>query len=134
MKIAIANAAEVDAIWPVIGDKIIKATIKYGSSVTSGDLWQMCRSGGAFLVVVFDQDQVKGALVMQFQRWATKQVMYCMAIVGEDIQSWLPDARSFITEMAKNGGAESFIAEGREGWPALFPDAKRLRITYEVKV
>ncbi|MBB5663259.1 hypothetical protein GGE68_001435 [Rhizobium leguminosarum] len=132
MRIAIANSAEVDAIWPSISDKIIKATLKYGSSVSSGDLWQMCRAGNAFLVVVFDGEEVKGALIMQFQRWASKQVMYCLAIVGDDIQTWLPDARAFITDMAKAGGAESFIAEGREGWPALFPDAKKLRITYEV--
>jgi hypothetical protein len=133
MRIAIANAAEVDAIWPSISEKVIKATLKYGSNVSSGDLWQMCRAGDAFLVVVMD-DNVKGALIMQFQRWSMKQVMYCLAIVGEDIQEWLPAARDFITDMAKAGGAESFIAEGREGWPALFPDAKKLRITYEVQI
>lgn len=134
MRVAIANSTEVDQIWPAISEKIIKATLKYGSNVSSGDLWQMCRAGDAFLVVVMDDSGVKGALIMQFQRWSMKRVMYCLAIVGEDIQEWLPAARDFITDMAKAGGADSFIAEGREGWPALFPDAKKLRITYEVQI
>jgi hypothetical protein len=71
---------------------------------------------------------------MQFQKWTAKQVMRCLAIVGDDMAAWLPMARDFIAQMAKDGGATSFIAEGREGWTRIFPAARRLRTTYEVEI
>lgn len=134
MKIGIANAAETDAVWPLISARLQKAQERYGSSLSSGDMWQLCRSGNAFLVVVYDETEVRGALIMQFQKWATKQVMYCMAIVGSGVNEWMPAARGFISQMAKDGGATSFVAEGREGWSVVFPDAKKLRVTYEVQI
>lgn len=133
MRIAIANAAEVDQLWPLFSERLQRTSERYGSTLSSGDMWQLCRSGNAFLVAVLDDDgRFKAALIMQFQKWATKQVMYCMAIVGDDIKEWLPMAKDAISQMARDGGATSFIAEGREGWPALFPTAKKLRVTYEV--
>jgi hypothetical protein len=71
---------------------------------------------------------------MQFQKWTAKQVMRCLAIVGDDMASWLPMARDFIAQMARDGGATSFIADGREGWTRIFPAARRLRVTYEVEI
>jgi hypothetical protein len=134
MKIGIANAQEVDQVWPLISSRLQKAQERYASSLSSGDMWQLCRSGNAFLVVVWDDADLKGALIMQFQRWASKQVMYCMAIVGDGVSEWMPMARAFISQMAKDGGAESFVAEGRDGWAAIFPDARKLRVTYEVAI
>jgi hypothetical protein len=134
MKIGIANAAEVDHAWPHIADRLKKAQERYGSSLSSGDMWQLCRSGNAFLVLVWDDTGIRGALIMQFQTWASKRVMYCMAIVGDDVADWMASAREFISKMASDGGAESFVAEGREGWAAIFPDARKLRVTFEVKI
>lgn len=134
MKIGIANSAEVDAAWPLISDRLKKAQERYGSSLSSGDMWQLCRSGNAFLVLVWDETAIRGALILQFQTWATKRVMYCMAIVGSGVSEWMPAAREFISKMASDGGADSFVAEGREGWSAVFPDARRLRVTFEVKI
>lgn len=134
MKIGIANAAEVDQAWPHISARLKKAQERYGSSLSSGDMWQLCRSGNAFLVLVFDDAGIHGALIMQFQTWASKRVMYCMAIVGDGVAEWMPLAREFISKMASDGGAESFVAEGREGWTAIFPDARKLRVTFEVKI
>lgn len=134
MKIGIANSAEVDVVWPEISGRLKKAQERYGSSLSSGDMWQLCRSGNAFLVLVFDEGGIHGALIMQFQTWATKRVMYCMAIVGDGVSEWMPVARVFISKMAKDGGAESFVAEGREGWAAIFPDARKLRVTFEVAI
>lgn len=133
MKIGIANAAEIDALWPVFAEKLEKAARRVGSSMTSGSMWQLCRSGQAFLFVVMDDDGAfRAAIVMQFQTWADKQVFYCMAMVGDGIHEWLPMAREYIGKIGRENGAKSFISEGREGWAALFPDAKKLRITYEV--
>ena len=91
----------------------------------------MCRSGQAFCVVVFDEEP-RAILIMQFQKWTAKTVMRCLGIVGDGVDGWLPAARGFISNMARDGGATSFVAEGRDGWAKLFPDAKKLRTTYEV--
>jgi hypothetical protein len=132
VKIGIANSAEVDQIWPLIADRLKKAQERYGSNLSSGDMWQLCRSGNAFLVVVCSDDGLMGALIMQFQTWASRRVMYCMAIIGTDVAEWMPLARDFITRMARDGGADSFVADGREGWSTIFPDARKLRVSYEV--
>lgn len=134
MRIAIANAAEVDAYWPAFASRLQTACDDTGGDISSGDLWQMCRSGNAFLVLIIDEAGFKAALIMQFQKWTRKQVMRCLAIVGDDMAAWLPMARDFIGQMAKDGGATSFIAEGREGWTRIFPAARRLRTTYEVEL
>lgn len=135
MRIAIANSAEVDQLWPIFAQKLQIACERTGGDISSGDLWQMCRSGNAFLVIVLDEEeQFKAALIMQFQKWTAKQVMRCLAIVGDEMDAWLPMARDFIGQMARNGGATSFIAEGREGWSRVFPKAKTLRTTFEVEI
>jgi hypothetical protein len=134
MNIGIANSAEVDRFWPAFASRLQIACDETGGDISSGDLWQMCRSGNAFLVLVLDGSEFKAALIMQFQKWTAKQVMRCLAIVGDDMAAWLPMARDFIAQMAKDGGATSFIAEGREGWTRIFPAARRLRTTYEVEI
>lgn len=93
----------------------------------------MCRSGNAFLIVAFDDD-FRGAIIVQFQKWVAKHVLRCMAIVGEDMDSWLPLAKEVIGKMAIDGGATSFVAEGRDGWAKVFPTARKLRVTYEVEL
>lgn len=134
MKIGIANAAEVDQIWPRFSARMQAACERTGGDISSGELWQMCRSGQAFCVVVFNDEGPKAVLIMQFQKWVSKTVMRCLGIVGDGVDEWLPAARDFIANMAREGGATSFVAEGRDGWAKLFPDAKKLRTTYEVQI
>ncbi len=134
MKIGIANAAEVDQVWPRFSARLQAACDRTGGDISSGELWQMCRSGQAFCVVVFNDEGPKAILIMQFQKWVSKTVMRCLGLVGDGVDEWLPAAREFIANMAREGGATSFVAEGRDGWAKLFPDAKKLRITYEVQI
>lgn len=134
MKIGIANSQEVDQVWPLFSARLQQACERTGGDISSGELWQMCRSGQAFCVVVLDDAGPKAILIMQFQKWTAKTVMRCLGIVGDGVNDWLPAARSFIAQMAKDGGATSFVAEGRDGWVKLFPDAKKLRVTYEVEI
>lgn len=134
MKIGIATSQEVDALWPLFAGRLQEACTRTGGDISSGDLWQMCRSGNAFLVVISDGPEFVASLIMQFQNWSGKQVMRCLGIVGERMDEWLPMAREFIATMAKNGGATSFVAEGREGWARIFPTARKLRVTYEVLI
>lgn len=134
MNIGIATSAEVDAFWPRLSDRMKEACKRNGGDISSGDLWQMCRSGNAFLVLVIEGGDILGALIMQFQNWSGKQVMRCLGIVGEQMSEWLPMAKEFIEQMARDGGAESFVSEGRDGWARIFPNARKLRVTYEVRI
>jgi hypothetical protein len=134
MRIGLANSVEVDKVFPVFAERLNAACMRTGGDLSAGDLWQMCRSGNAFLVVAFDDEAFKAILIMQFQKWTDRQVMRCLAIVGDDMDEWLPAAKEFIAKMAKDGGATSFIAEGRDGWARIFPTAKKLRVTYEVQL
>lgn len=134
MNIAIASNAEVDALWPIFAERLQLACEKTGGDISSGDLWQMCRSGNAFLLIVSANGDFVAALIMQFQKWTAKQVMRCLGIVGTDMELWMPMAKTFISNMAREGGATSFVAEGRDGWSAIFPEAKKLRTTYEVSL
>lgn len=134
MNIGIATSAEVDHFWPLIAERLQAACMRTGGDLSSGDLWQMCRSGNAFLVVVIDEAAIIAALIMQFQNWSGKPVMRCLGIVGERMAEWLPMAKGFIEKMAKDGGAKSFVSEGREGWSRIFPTARKLRVTYEVEL
>lgn len=132
MRIGIASNQEVDAVWPVIAARIQTACDRNGGDLSSGALWQMCRSGNAFLVLVMDDNEPIAALIMQFQNWSGKQVMRCLGIAGERMAEWLPLAKGCIEQMARDGGAVSFVSEGRDGWSRIFPTARKLRVTYEV--
>lgn len=134
MKIGIATSAEVDVVWPHIAGRIQEACDLNGGDLSSGALWQMCRSGNAFLVLVTDGGEPIAALIMQFQNWSGKPVMRCLGIAGDRMAEWLPMAKDFITRMAMDGGAVSFVSEGREGWTKVFPEARKLRIVYEVEI
>ncbi|WFP89815.1 hypothetical protein [Ensifer adhaerens] len=103
--------------------------------MSSGDLWQMCRSGSAFLVAVLDDEgQPIATIILQFQNWSGKSVLRCLSIAGEEMSFWLPQAMEFASKMARENGASCLVADGREGWARVFPGAKRLRVTYEIEV
>lgn len=135
MKIGIANSAEVDALWPSIAAKVQESCTRTGGDMSSGDLWQMCRSGQAFLVAVLDEDGAAIAtIIVQFQKWTDRSVLRCLSIAGGDMSSWLPQAMEFVSQMARENGASCLVADGRDGWARVFPGAKRLRVTYEVEI
>jgi hypothetical protein len=117
MNIIIANPAQVDATWPTFAERLQQSCEKSGGDLSSGDLWQMCRSGQAFLVLIYDNEGFVAALILQFQNWSGKQVLRALALVGDEMS-----------------GAKSIVADGREGWTRIFPTAKKLRVVYEVEI
>lgn len=134
MRIAIANSAEVDALWPTLGPKFVKATERFGDDLSSGELWQMCRSGNAFLVVVFNDLGVKMGCVVRFERWTNGAILRVLSLVGEDLKDWAEQVKGYLNQMAINGGAERIVAEGREGWAKIFDEPKAIRQTYVMRV
>lgn len=116
MKIGIANAAEIDALWPSIAGEMQRGCDKTGGATSSGDLWQMCRSGNAFLVVGVKENTLKFAAVWRFETWPTGSVFRCVAVCGRSMGEWIAPHYEFAREKASLGGATRIVAEGRIGW------------------
>lgn len=133
MKIGIANSAEVDAIWPLVSERMGKGCKRCGGDINPGQLWQMCRSGNAFLVVVAEGEKILTAIIVAFEKW-DRPVLRCIAAAGWELNEWLRPVLDYLYAMARDNGAESFVFEGREGWRAAIPEAKRLRTLYEVSL
>ncbi len=133
MNIGIANSAEVDAIWPIISERIAESCRKTGGDVTPGQLWQICRSGNAFLVVASDEDKILTCVIVAFEKW-DKPVLRCVAIAGWEMNEWLIPVFEYVCKMGRDNGAELFVFDGRDGWGSVLPGIKRLRSTFGVEL
>lgn len=118
MRIAIANAAEVDGVWPSISEKMQIGCDKTGGATSSAELWQMCRRGDAFLLVGLDQEIIM-ASVWRFETWPSGQVFRCVGLCGSRPELWMRDLYEFAISQAKIGGTDRLIAQGRKGWRRL---------------
>ncbi len=134
MRIAIANAAEVDHFWGAFSQRLQAMLDDAGGDLSSGDLWQMCRSGNAFLVLVENDGKLAAASIYQFQRWTQRTVLRCLGLVGDDFRAWAQPLVQFAEEMAKQGGATALVTSGREGLQRIYPKAKRLTSTYIMEI
>ncbi|WP_332304703.1 hypothetical protein [Rhizobium sp. GR12] len=134
MNIYIANVADVDTLWQTVGPKINAAIEKCGDDLSTGELWQMCRSGHAFLVVARDDNGLLMAAIVRFERWSNGAVLRVLSLVGEQISEWAAKVKRFLSEMALSNGATRIVAEGREGWVKIFDEPKRIRSTYVMEL
>lgn len=116
MRIVIANPVEVDAIWPSIANKMQEGCDRTGNGISSGELWQMARSGNGYLIVVLDDEQIICASVWRFENWADGSVFRCMGLCGKDMRKWVKPLFDFAQQMKRDGGAMRLIAQGRKGW------------------
>lgn len=130
MTIEIVGLQHIDAVWPSIADGFHACVKRCGDDMTSGELWQMCRSGGAFLLVAIDDGKIEISSVVQFQKWADGPVLRVMAMAGRNLPKWNAPLAEFLAQMMRMGGAERIVSEAREGWTMAFPKARKLRSTY----
>lgn len=134
MNIEIVNIVYVDAIWETVGPKFQRAIDKCGDDLATGELWQMCRSGNAFLVIARDEETILMGAVVRFDRWTDGVVLRVTGLAGERINEWAHQVKDFLAVMAKENGADRIVAEGRDGWAAIFDEPRKLRSTYEMRV
>lgn len=116
MHIGIANAAEVDALWPLIADGMQRGCDRTGGASSSGDLWQIARSGNGFLIVIFDGKKIICSSVWRFENWPGGNVFRCLCLTGSDMKTWIRPLFEFATQRMMEGGARRLVAEGRNGW------------------
>lgn len=137
MAIEICNIVNVDAAWPTVAPMLARCMEKTGDDLSTGELWQMCRSGNAFLILEGTPERIRMASVWQFQKWANGSVFRCIALAGEEMAEWLPELTPFIEKIMREGGATRLVFEGRE-WAAHFRklgrDARKLRSTFTVEL
>ncbi|MCZ7480558.1 hypothetical protein [Rhizobium rhizogenes] len=130
MTVFIARTADVDAFWQTIGPRFNAAIEKCGDDISTGELWQICRSGQAFLIIAMDDGGILMGAVVRFERWTNGSILRVLSLVGESIEKWADDVKSFLVEMAKANGATRIVSEGREGWAKIFDEPRKLRSTY----
>jgi hypothetical protein len=124
----------VDQVWPLISERIIAAVEKINFDCSAGELWQMCRAQGAFLIVSEEDNQIKGASVWRFETWVKGPVFRNIILAGDDISFWKDSMAECAERVARAGGAGTYTFAGREGWGRLFPDAKIQNVSYIMKV
>lgn len=136
MRIGLASPQEVDGLWPHLVEKFSLAINDHGDDLPVSDLWQMCRSGNAFLMCAMDGSKPVMGAVLQFQKWGNGPVLRCLTIGGEDMASWVSDFEMAVMKMMAEGGARRFVFDGRDGWARMLKHLKpkKLRTTYEVEI
>ena len=135
MNITIVPVHQVDTVWPSISEGLDESCLACGGDITAGDLFQWCRNGSVFLIVVHENKAILGACVWRSETWATGTKLRCLALYGSGLNRWIGPLREEVLKLAKNCGARSLVTEGLDKWNALFrrsfPKARRLRVLYE---
>ncbi len=138
MDITRVPVGEVDNIWGMVGPMIAKCFERAPGYLSLGELWQMCRSGNAFLIVSHDTEKIFGASIWQFQRGYGREILTCLALAGDRLKEWLKSLFDVATEMAKAGGATAVTATGRPEFQSMFkrhlPNVKVARVSYLAEV
>lgn len=130
MNIGFASIAEVDRLWPLIVDDIQKACVRGRNPITAGELWQMCRSGNAFLCIVHEGNDWLSASVWRFE----DDAFYCWCLTGKHMRYWLTSLRAFIEKTAIENGSKWLKAKGRTGWLRVFREAEKNGDDYQVRL
>lgn len=134
MNIEIVNLVYIDSIWEHVGPMLQRAQDKCGDDISVGQLWQMCRSGNAFLVIVKDDSAILMSCVVQFQPWSRGTVLRVLTLAGSRLEKWQDKVKTFLNDMGRSNGAIGVVAEGRDGWAAIFDEPKKLRSTYFMEI
>lgn len=115
MTIQLVPTANVDPVWPMVSALVVKCLEKAPSYLSAGDLWQMCRSGQAFLFVIHDGEKAGGVAIWQFAPAFGQHAFVCLALAGEGLEAWIVEMVEIAGKIAADGGAEILSATGRVG-------------------
>lgn len=124
---------DIDKAWPMVSKSFSDCLEETHGDCSAGDLWTLCRSGQAMLMIAYE-DEIKGASVWRFENWLEGTVLRCLILAGDDMASWFQECSDLAEAVARNGGAKSFVWDGRKGWAKVFKDAEIIRHTYRMKI
>lgn len=134
MNIEIVNLIYVDAVWDRVRPLFAEAIEEHGDDFSAGELWQMCRSGHAFLLIVRDGEDIKASVAVRFDKWSKGSILRVLAAGGVGLEEWKSAIRDFVYRMGKENGAKRVVAEGRLGWSRIFEELELLRCTYVMEI
>jgi hypothetical protein len=133
LRMGLASTEEIDRLWPLIQAGIQKSCERGTGEYCAGDFWQMCRSGNAFLILGYTDNDILMASVWRFESHEHRHSFHCLTLYGAGMRHWLNQARHYIEKLAKDNGATRLTACGRSGWVRVFGAAKRGDL-YEVEI
>ena len=136
MSVHIVYPHGVDEKWRAIAPLFQMAIDRCGDDLTTGELWQMCRTGHAYLVIALDEDRIVAASAWRFEKWGKGPVFRCLCLGGSQMDDWLQDGLQLINKMMRDGGTDRLVADGRTGWTRILKQfrARILRVTFEVRL
>lgn len=134
MNLDIVPLSDVDLIWPRVGPDLVKCLAQTPSYLSAGELWQMCRSGQAFLFVGHEDGDIYVSAVWRFERGFGTDVLNCLVLAGSQSDKWASSIIEKAADLAREGGATAITATGRLGLIQMLkkniPDLKIVRQTY----
>lgn len=136
MTVYVVRTHEVDDRWLEISPLFQKAINRCGDDITTAELWQMCRTGHAFLLIAIIDHEIVAASAWRFEKWGKGTVFRCVCLGGSGMDAWLNNGLQLINKMMREGGADRLIADGRVGWTRVLKQfsARTLRVTFEVRL
>ena len=117
MNIGFVPVNEVDQTWPLVVENINAACVQEDSGISAGELWQLCRGGNAFLMIIHDGMTIYSASVWQFQPGNS---LRCFILWGKEMRLWFDEAQTFVMRIAGENGVQFIRADGRKGWLRVF--------------
>jgi hypothetical protein len=117
VNITVVAQADVDAIWQYIAAKVTDCLQAQRADCTAADLWSQCRAGTAFVVLITEETEFRGAVVWRFETWPDGPVMRAIVAVGDGIEGHFEEIYAWCEALAKSMGAGRITIVGtRPGW------------------
>ena len=131
----IVETHQIDGYWPLIGKDLEAACRRCDAhELNAGVLWQMCRSGQAYLILWVVDGEILVKSVWRFDAPKQPHSFRCVMLSGKNMRHWLRDYYENIKQLAKTNGATQLVTTGRVGWLKLFPNAEKIGKDYEVDI
>jgi len=124
MNVHLVAQADIDAIWPLVYERIIQCAEEQDTDCDPADIYARCRAGTAFLIVATNEDSVVGFSISVFEKWTRGTVFNILIMAGSRMRDWRDEMEKLGVSLAKFGGASRIAWQGRKGWERSQPKAR----------
>ena len=119
----------VDSVWPTLRRGFADACQKGGNQFSEAGLHLTCRTGGAYLCLMVEDEKILTAVIVQEQQWSDRQVLHVLAATGGDRRDWWGPMLEWGGQVFP--GCRTLVFDGRPGWGRM-PGVQVLRHVYEM--
>jgi hypothetical protein len=125
---------EVDRIWPQVAEGFERAVRRSTGDMNLAWLYQQCRTGQLFLLVVIQEQEIIGAFILRPVQGKKETKAHIVEMWGRDFRHWLDEATRAVLDFSKRAfGADAVVFEGQRAHVRFVPRARELRRIYEVR-